>query len=616
MRQGALPAAADWARDRGVALTDAAEHLREYDHLTLVRLVLAEHRAHPVGGAPNEALGLLDRLREAAATLRARRQPGRDRPGQGARARRRRPAAAGADAPSPTPSPWPPNPRATPGSSSTRANRPWRCCGRRPRDAGRRSRRDACSRRGAPDRGRPPSRGPASGRLADPLSERELQVLRLLDSELSGPEIARELFISPNTLRTHTKHVFTKLGVTSRRAAVARARERGLLSADPRLTISPSRSHHRVMPGHPVGFVGFEPVPRHPPRTPAATEAVMQITTTKLTRAAGLAAVAAGALFIAVQVKHPEITLDFVQTTQWKVRQGMKIAMAVLALAGITGMYLRQVRQIGVLGLVGYLLFSVGYLVMLCVEIDRAWSSSRPSPQTSPDYVNGVLAVATNSSSTADLGLFRPLNMVVAGSATSLGGLVFGIALFRAGVLARWAAALLAVAAVATMAIPLLPMVNQRLFAVPNGVALIGLGWSLWREQRAAAAEPVTTPSTHGSTRPAPDDPPDLDEPHPAGAADRVGAVRARRPRRHPGRRRVAAARRARRRPAPAARQPPDDGLARCRSSCTCSAPCRTPCSAPSSSRRGCAAGTRAGTGRPGRSSWPSACWSRSPACG
>ena len=54
-------------------------------------------------------------------------------------------------------------------------------------------------------------------------------MLRHLASELSGPEIARELFISHNTLRTHTKHVFTKLGVTSRRAAVARARERGLL---------------------------------------------------------------------------------------------------------------------------------------------------------------------------------------------------------------------------------------------------------------------------------------------------------------------------------------------------------------------------------------------------
>jgi LuxR family maltose regulon positive regulatory protein len=64
---------------------------------------------------------------------------------------------------------------------------------------------------------------------ADPLSEREIQVLRLLASELSGPEIARELFVSNNTLRTHTKHIFAKLGVTSRRAAIRRADELGLL---------------------------------------------------------------------------------------------------------------------------------------------------------------------------------------------------------------------------------------------------------------------------------------------------------------------------------------------------------------------------------------------------
>jgi LuxR family maltose regulon positive regulatory protein len=51
----------------------------------------------------------------------------------------------------------------------------------------------------------------------------------LLDSESTGPEIARRLFVSHNTLRTHTKHIFTKLGVTSRRAAVLRARELGLL---------------------------------------------------------------------------------------------------------------------------------------------------------------------------------------------------------------------------------------------------------------------------------------------------------------------------------------------------------------------------------------------------
>jgi LuxR family maltose regulon positive regulatory protein len=60
------------------------------------------------------------------------------------------------------------------------------------------------------------------------LSLRELEVLRLLDSELTGPEIARELYVTLNTLRTHTKRIFTKLGVTTRAAAVRRAHERGL----------------------------------------------------------------------------------------------------------------------------------------------------------------------------------------------------------------------------------------------------------------------------------------------------------------------------------------------------------------------------------------------------
>lgn len=68
-----------------------------------------------------------------------------------------------------------------------------------------------------------PPGGPAS------LSERELDVLRMLDTDLTGPEIARHLYISHNTMRTHTKRIFTKLNVTGRRASVTRARELGLI---------------------------------------------------------------------------------------------------------------------------------------------------------------------------------------------------------------------------------------------------------------------------------------------------------------------------------------------------------------------------------------------------
>ena len=69
--------------------------------------------------------------------------------------------------------------------------------------------------------------------LVDPLSERELDVLRLLATDLDGPAIARELSVSLNTVRTHTKNIYAKLGVNSRRAAVTRAGELGLLSRTP-----------------------------------------------------------------------------------------------------------------------------------------------------------------------------------------------------------------------------------------------------------------------------------------------------------------------------------------------------------------------------------------------
>jgi LuxR family transcriptional regulator, maltose regulon positive regulatory protein len=76
----------------------------------------------------------------------------------------------------------------------------------------------------------PGVRAPNKHGLIEPLSERELDVLRLLGSDLSGPDIARELLVSINTMRTHTKSIYTKLGVNNRRAAVRRAQELDLLS--------------------------------------------------------------------------------------------------------------------------------------------------------------------------------------------------------------------------------------------------------------------------------------------------------------------------------------------------------------------------------------------------
>jgi hypothetical protein len=224
----------------------------------------------------------------------------------------------------------------------------------------------------------------------------------------------------------------------------------------------------------------------------------MTITASALTRAAGLCAVAAGLIFIGVQINHPPMDVSSVTSTEWEVRFTAKLVMCGLALAAITGMYLLQVRQLGVLGLVGYVLLGAFYLLEAGIEILGGYVL--PSlADVSPSYVNDVLTAATGGSAAGDIGLLQTV-FAVAGVCYIGGGLIFGIALFRARVLARWASALLAVSTVSTMALTVLPESFNRPFAVPMGIALVGLGLSLYRQSTAAverspSAAPVGQPA-------------------------------------------------------------------------------------------------------------------------
>lgn len=208
----------------------------------------------------------------------------------------------------------------------------------------------------------------------------------------------------------------------------------------------------------------------------------MNTTTSSLTKAAGAAAAVAGSIFIAVQINHPSTDAFTTETSEWVARSCAKMLMAALALAGITGMYLRQHRQAGLLGLVGYLVFTVGYLAMFAVQVTAA--AVLPNlVDTEAGFVNDVVAAAAGGTPEGDIGGVQTL-FNVAGAGYLLGGLMFGIALFRTRVLARWAAALLAVATVFTAALAVLPHSFDRPFAVPTGIAFIGLGVSLWRSTR------------------------------------------------------------------------------------------------------------------------------------
>jgi hypothetical protein len=216
----------------------------------------------------------------------------------------------------------------------------------------------------------------------------------------------------------------------------------------------------------------------------------MTVTPSTLFRATGVAAAIAGLIFIGVQIGSPHLDGTNIASTNAVVRDSLKVLMAALALAGITGMYLFQVKKIGVLGLVGYLTFAIGYLTMLGIEFVAAFVL--PSiAHSSPAYVSNAIAEATNGTVTGSIGLIK-VAILVNGIAYVAGGFLFGIALFRAKVLTRWAGLLLACGSVATVATGLMPQ-YERLFAFPTAVALIALGYSMWQAQRTSAARSVTS---------------------------------------------------------------------------------------------------------------------------
>jgi ATP/maltotriose-dependent transcriptional regulator MalT len=216
--QGRLDDARAWARKRGTAPTDAPTFLAEYDLLTLARLLIAE-------GYTSEALDLLDRILDAAQAA--------DRNGTLIEARLLRALAhhANGDAES----------AATDLSRALTDGMPGgyrrlfldegqpmlhllgEVARAGPHDAQTHAQQLLAVAQ------RTPAPAPARRGTDDELSEREREVLRLLATELSGPEIAGHLYISLNTLRTHTKHIFQKLDVNTRRAAVRRATDLSLL---------------------------------------------------------------------------------------------------------------------------------------------------------------------------------------------------------------------------------------------------------------------------------------------------------------------------------------------------------------------------------------------------
>jgi LuxR family transcriptional regulator, maltose regulon positive regulatory protein len=223
IRRAELAHAEEWARDRQLSAEDPPSYLREYEHLTLARVLIARHRMRRDARELGDVLTLLERLLAAA-----------ERGGRGAsviEARILQAAAyeAGGDAPAALAPLHRAVSLAQPegyvrlfADEGTPMAALLRALSKQP-DAPSHVRRLLAATSTTATRASIPSQ------LVDPLSERELDVLRLLDGDLDGPQIAHQLSVSLNTLRTHTKNIYAKLGVTSRRAAVRQARDLNLI---------------------------------------------------------------------------------------------------------------------------------------------------------------------------------------------------------------------------------------------------------------------------------------------------------------------------------------------------------------------------------------------------
>ncbi len=224
--QGRLAEAWTWARASGVTVADRPRFLAEFDQLTYARLVIAQHRldaARPGAGAAGpDIIGLLDRIVDDAAAA--------GRGGSLIEARLVR--ALAYDLVGDTDSAFADLAAALAAGVPAGFRRLFLDEGPPMLEL-----LGAYAHRSKPEQREHADRLLRSGQAqppvpvppADGLSGRELEVLRLLATELSGPEIARRLFISVNTLRTHTKHIFGKLEVNTRRAAIHRAGELRLL---------------------------------------------------------------------------------------------------------------------------------------------------------------------------------------------------------------------------------------------------------------------------------------------------------------------------------------------------------------------------------------------------
>ena len=219
----------------------------------------------------------------------------------------------------------------------------------------------------------------------------------------------------------------------------------------------------------------------------AMGERQARITTANLIRLAGASALLAGIFYVFVGLFHPPNIASSVTSARWAVVHVVACAMSFFGLLGMAGLYARQAEKSGRLGLAGFVMLSLWLVLIMGFSFVEVFILPRLAT-ADPRFVVGWMGMLTGSASELHLGVLSTLWTLTA-PLYMLGGLLFGIATFRAGILPRWAGVLLAIGTLLAPVAALLPNASQPKIAVPVGLALAWMGYALWSEPTAQIFE-------------------------------------------------------------------------------------------------------------------------------
>ena len=213
------------------------------------------------------------------------------------------------------------------------------------------------------------------------------------------------------------------------------------------------------------------------------------VTAATAIRLAGVAAIVAGLCYITVGLFHPLNVIASVTTTRWAIVHALATAMGFFGLLGLAGLYARQVKESGWLGLAGFVVLSL----WLVITTGFTFAEVCILPllvATAPTFVAGFLGSFSGATGPINMGVL-PMLWTLTGPLYIAGGLLFGIATLRAGLLPRGAAGLLGIGTALAPVAALLPAQYEPIVAVPVGLALAWLGYALCSERREPVAELV-----------------------------------------------------------------------------------------------------------------------------